>query len=272
MSDIVTIIEPSYKLKFINFKEVWEYRELLWAFVKRDIQIRYKQTLIGGLWAILQPFLAMIIFSFFFGYLAKIPGNGVPYPIFSYAGLVLWSYFTNALSTSSACMIGNAGLVTKVYFPRIILPIAATMVGLIDYVVASMILVGLMFYFHIFPTLAILVLPFVVLLTWMLASGIGFWLSAINVKYRDVGYVVPFFIQMLLFVTPIIYPSAIAPNFQWLLMANPLTGIIETHRALLFGLPIPYVNLMVSICISLVIFFTGSTYFRSVEKYFADII
>lgn len=270
--DKITIIAPSRGISFINLSEIWEYRELLWAFVMRDIQVRYRQTLIGGLWAILQPLTTMVIFSFFFGTVVKIPGGGVPYPIFSYAGLVLWTYFTTSLSAASASMVGSAGLITKVYFPRIIVPLAATIVGILDYSIAITIMIFLMFYFHIFPGITLLLLPIVVALAWFLVSGIGFWLSAINVKYRDVGYVVPFFIQSLLFVTPIIYPVSIAPNFRWLLLLNPMTGIIESHRALLLNQSVPWLELGVSSILVLIIWLSGAAYFKRVERYFADII
>lgn len=273
MSEQVTIIKPSGKLQFINLREIWAYRELLFSFVKRDIQVRYRQTVIGGLWAIVQPLFTMVIFSFFFGHLAKISGGGVPYPIFSYAGLLLWTYFTGAITSSSASMVASASLITKVYFPRIIIPIASTLTGLLDYAVASIVLIGLMFYYQIMPTGQILLVPLTLLLTWMLAMGIGFWLSAMNVKYRDIGYILPFFIQSLLFVTPVIYPSSIAPNFKFLLSLNPMTGIIDAHRAMILGgLPINWVSLGISSVLVIVILVTGAAYFKSVEKYFADII
>jgi lipopolysaccharide transport system permease protein len=269
----VTVIKPTGKLQFLNLREIWPYRELLFSFVKRDIQVRYRQTVIGGLWAIIQPFTHMVIFSFFFGHLAKISGGGVPYPVFSYSGLLLWTYFTNALSVSSGSMVASSSLITKVYFPRIIIPIAATMSGLVDYAVASIILIGLMFYYQIMPTAMILLAPLTLLLTWLLSMGIGFWLSAINVKYRDVGYILPFCIQLLLFVTPVIYPSSIAPNFKILLSLNPMTGIIDAHRAMMLGgLPVDWGALFISTFLVIIILFTGSAYFKSVEKYFADII
>lgn len=269
----VTIIKPTGKLQFLSLKEIWPYRELLFTFVKRDIQVRYRQTVIGGLWAIIQPLSTMVIFSFFFGHLAKISGGGVPYPIFSYAGLLLWTYFTGAVSASSASMVASAALITKVYFPRILIPIAATMTGLLDYLVASVVLIGLMLYYQIMPTAQIFLVPLTLLLTWLLAMGIGFWLSAINVKYRDVGYILPFFIQLMLFVTPVIYPSSIAPNFKFLLSLNPMTGIIDAHRAMILGgLPIDWGALGLSAILVIIILFTGSAYFKSVEKYFADII
>jgi len=265
----VTIIKPTSKLQFINLKELWPYRELLFSFVKRDIQVRYRQTVIGGLWAIIQPLSTMVIFSFFFGHLAKISGGGVPYPIFSYAGLLLWTYFTGAISASSASMVASAGLITKVYFPRIIIPMAATITGLLDYAVASIVLIGLMLYYQIMPTGLILLVPITLLLTWMLAMGMGFWLSAMNVKYRDIGYI----LQSMLFVTPVIYPSSIAPNFKFLLSLNPMTGIIDAHRSMIIGgMPVNWGALGISAILVLAILLTGSAYFKSVEKYFADII
>lgn len=268
-----TIIKPTNKLQFLNIQEIFNYRELLFSLVKRDLQVRYRQTIIGGLWAIVQPLTTMIIFSFFFGHLANISGGGVPYPIFSYAGLLLWTYFTGAITASSASMVASSSLITKVYFPRIIIPIAATITGLVDYAVASLVLIVLMFYYQIIPTAQILLVPLTLLLTWFLAMGMGFWLSAINVKYRDVGYVLPFFIQLMLFVTPVIYPSSIAPNFRSVLALNPMTGIIDAHRAMILGgLPINWGALGISAVLVILIFVTGSAYFKKVERYFADII
>lgn len=268
-----TIIKPTNKLQFLNIQEIFSYRELLFSLVKRDLQVRYRQTIIGGLWAIVQPLTTMIIFSFFFGHLANISGGGVPYPIFSYAGLLLWTYFTGAITASSASMVASSSLITKVYFPRIIIPIAATITGLVDYAVASLVLIVLMFYYQIMPTAQMLLVPLTLLLTWFLAMGMGFWLSAINVKYRDVGYVLPFFIQLMLFVTPVIYPSSIAPNFRSVLALNPMTGIIDAHRAMILGgLPINWVALGISAVLVILIFVTGSAYFKKVERYFADII
>ena len=268
-----TIIKPTNKLQFLNIQEIFNYRELLFSLVKRDLQVRYRQTIIGGLWAIVQPRTTMIILSFFFGHLANISGGGVPYPIFSYAGLLLWTYFTGAITASSASMVASSSLITKVYFPRIIIPIAATITGLVDYAVASLVLIVLMFYYQIMPSTQILLVPLTLLLTWFLAMGMGFWLSAINVKYRDVGYVLPFFIQLMLFITPVIYPSSIAPNFRSVLALNPMTGIIDAHRAMILGgLPINWGALGISAVLVILIFVTGSAYFKKVERYFADII
>lgn len=269
----ITIIKPSPKLSFPDLKEAWKYRELLFTFVKRDLTVRYRQTIIGGIWAVIQPITTMIIFSFFFGYLAQISGDGVPYPVFSYSGLVLWIYFANALSAASGSVVAAAGLFTKVYFPRLIVPIAASMTGIVDYIIALLILFGLMIFYHITPPLMIIFLPLLVLLTWLLATGIGFWLSAINVRYRDVGFIMPFFIQLMMYVTPVIYPVSIAPNYKHILALNPMTGIIEAHRALILGIhDINYTSLVFSVVITLIIFTTGAIYFRSVERKFADIV
>lgn len=273
MSDVITVIKPSRKLSIINFREVWQYRELLFSLVKRDIQVRYRQTVIGGAWAIMQPFTTMIVFSFFFGKLAGISGGGVPYPIFSYAGLILWTYFTGALTAASNSMVASSSLITKVYFPRIIIPIAATITPLIDYAVASIVLVVMLVYFQITPPLIVLALPITVLLTWFLTMGMSFWLSSLNVKYRDIGFILPFFIQLLLFVTPVIYPSSIAPNFKNLLYLNPMTGVMDAHRNMILGsLPVDWVSICISTILILLIFFSGSVYFKRVERYFADII
>jgi lipopolysaccharide transport system permease protein len=268
-----TIIGGEKKLQFIDVRELWEFRELLWSLVVRDIKVRYKQTIIGGLWAILQPFVTMVIFSIFFGLILKVPTNGVPYPVFSYSGLILWTYFTGSVASASGSLVASGSLITKVYFPKIIIPLAAAITGLIDYLISGIVLIFLLLYFNMVPPATIIFLPFIALLTTLLASGIGFWLSAINVKYRDVGYVIPFFIQSLLFLTPVIYPISISPRFRNILLMNPMTGIIEAHRSMIIGTtPIVWSSLLLSIFISIIIFISGAMYFKSVEKYFADII
>lgn len=273
MSEKITVIQPKGRFQFIDVKEIWEYRELFWTFVKRDIQVRYKQTFIGGLWAILQPFVTMVVFSFFFGTIMNVASDGVPYPIFSYSGLILWMYFTSAVSSASGSLIGSANLITKVYFPRIIIPLSATMTGLVDYIISALLLVFLLVYFQIVPSIFIFLIPLLAVLTWLFASGIGLWLSAINVKYRDVRYAVPFFIQLGLFFTPVIYPVSIAPRFKQLLYLNPMTGYIEAHRSLILGLNnFNWSSLLIALLISIIVFISGAFYFKSVEKYFADII
>jgi len=269
----VTIIKPKKGLIPIDFKEIYKHRELLWAFIVRDIKVKYKQTVIGGLWAILQPFLTMVIFSFFFGKIAKIPSEGVPYPIFSYSGLLLWTYFANSVSNASNSMVGGASLITKVYFPRIILPISATLRGLLDYAIAGLIIFGFMFFYKFTPSIYLFLLPLILFFTWMLAAGIGFWLSAIDVKYRDVKYVFPFFIQLWIYATPVIYPASVAGKFEWVVKLNPMSGLIEAHRAMILGHQgINFGMLGISALFAVIIFISGAFYFKSVERYFADII
>jgi lipopolysaccharide transport system permease protein len=272
MSETITVIQPSNKWKLLDLKEIWNYRELLYAFVKRDVTAKYRQTFVGAGWAIIQPFMTMVIFSFFFGKLAKMPSDGVPYPIFSYAGLLLWTYFSNALSGAANSMVGASGLITKVYFPRIIVPLATTLQFMIDYFVATIILFVMMFIYHVPLTIGLLGLPFIVFFTWLLAAGSGFILTAINVRYRDVQYIVPFFISLLMYVTPVIYPASVADRFRFILAINPMTGLIETHRALILSQPIPWNELGLSIVYTLIIFIVGSLYFKKVERGFADVI
>jgi lipopolysaccharide transport system permease protein len=268
-----TEIKPESKLSFFDAKEVYQYRELFLTLALRDIKVKYKQTVIGALWAIIQPLTTMIIFSFFFGKIAQIPSDGVPYPVFSYSGLLLWMFFANSLSAASQSMISSSNLISKVYFPRLIVPIASTLSNVVDYFIASIILFFLMLFFNLTPSLGIVLTPLVLFLTWMLANGIGFFLTAVNVKYRDVRYAVPFFIQLLIYVTPVIYPISVAGQFKWLVSLNPMSGLIEAHRALILGNQAVNIEmLLVSALITIVIFIFGLYYFKSVERYFADII
>jgi lipopolysaccharide transport system permease protein len=271
--DDLTIIKPRKFFVSIDFKEIYRYRELFVILALRDVKVRYKQTVFGGLWAIAQPLLTMIIFSFFFGNLAKMQSESVPYPIFSYSGLLLWTFFANSVNVASSSLINDTRLISKVYFPRLILPISTTLVCLVDYFVAGIILVGMMVYYK-FPLLSsvIVIIP-ILIFTWILASGMGLFFSAVNIKYRDVKYVVPFFFQLLIFATPVIYPLSVSGRFRWLLWLNPMSGYIEAHRAALIGLhPIDWPMMGVSVLITIIIFITGLAYFKSVERYFADII
>lgn len=268
----ITIIKPSKKLSFVDFKEMWEYRELLLTFSLRDIKIRYKQTLIGGTWAIMQPFAQMVIFSFFFGKLAKIPSDGIPYPIFSYAGLLLWTFFSNCLSATSNSMVASAAIIKKVYFPRLITPIASTLVYVVDYLIAFTVLLGLMSFYKFSVTISFLLLPLVLFFTWLLALGMGFFLSAVNVKYRDVGLALPFFIQLFMYITPVIYPSSVAGQFQWIVDLNPMSGFIEAHRALILGLPFDIHRMIIPFGFMVVFLILGMFYFRKTEREFVDII
>ncbi|HRI05844.1 MAG TPA: ABC transporter permease [Candidatus Dojkabacteria bacterium] len=271
--DNVTVIKAKKGLAHFDLKELWQYRELFGVLAMREFQVRYKQTLIGVLWAIIRPLLTMVVFTFLFGKIAQIPSDGVPYPIFSYSGLVLWTYFSAAVAQSSSSMVGNSKLITKVYFPRAIIPASSTIVGLIDYVISFTIVFAMMIYYGYPLTWSLLLIPVVVFITWILSVGIGLWFSALNVKYRDVQYALPFFTQTLMYITPVIYPVSLAGNYQWILALNPLSGLIEAHRALILGsLSVDWGLLGISTVITLLVFISGYMYFKYVEKYFADII
>ena len=273
-SSQIIIIEPARGWKFINLKEVWQYRELLYFLTKRDIKVKYKQTILGGLWAIIQPFFTMVVFTLFFGRLAKIPSEGVPYPIFVYSGLLPWTYFANAITMSGNSLVGNVNLITKVYFPRIIIPVSASLAGLLDFFIAMMVLAGLMIYYHFVPGIEILVFPILVLLTFLCAVGVGAWLSALNVQYRDIRYVIPFLIQIWLFISPVIYPvSMVNVKYQWLMALNPMAGVIKAYRASVLGhIPIDWGLLCISSFIIILILISGCYYFKKMERYFADVI
>jgi lipopolysaccharide transport system permease protein len=261
-------------MSFVWIKEFWEYRELFFFLVWRDVKIRYKQTVLGAAWAIIQPVFMMVVFTLFFGRMAKMPSDGIPYPLFSYSALLPWTYFSTSVSLSGNSLISGANLVRKVYFPRVALPAASTFGGLVDFAIAFFVLLGLMFYYGITPGWGLLLWPVLMIPLVMLALGIGMILSSLNVKYRDIKYAIPFFVQTLLFVTPIIYPTSIASGrLRLLLSFNPLTGIIEAFRASI--LPTREMNwplLGLSVAITLMIFVVGALYFRKTEKEFADVI
>lgn len=273
-SDFELVIRPKYGLLDINWKELKEYHELLFFLALREIKIRYKQTVMGASWAVLQPLFTMIVFTLIFGGLAQMPSEGIPYALFSYSGLLLWTYFQNALSGAGNSLVGNAQLLSKVYMPRLFIPTAPCLAGIVDYGIAMTILAVMMVYYQFVPTAAILLLPVIVFLTLLLAAGTGYWLSSICVKYRDVKFALPFFIQLLMFVSPVIYPASIVGgNLQWLLALNPLTGLLNAHRAVLLGhVPVDYVGLAISAATTLAIFFSGVLYLRRTEKYFADLV
>jgi lipopolysaccharide transport system permease protein len=259
----------------IDFKELWFYRELAYFFVWREIKIRYKQTVVGFAWAIFKPLTTMLIFTFFFGKLAKIPSDGIPYPIFVYIGLLLWDYFAFGLNHSSESMVGNANIIQKVYFPRLIIPISSSLIGLVDFAIASIVLFGLMIYYHYIPNVAgIFYLPLLLLITFFSSVGLGCFFASINVKYRDVRYIIPFFMQMFMFLTPVIYPVSMAGSkFKWLLALNPMAGVIEFARAVILGTRnMDWPMLLMSMIISVGLFIFGIYYFRKTENYFADII
>ncbi len=273
-TDFELIIRPKYGLLDINWKELKEYHELLFFLALREIKIRYKQTIMGASWAVLQPLFTMIVFTLIFGGLAQMPSEGIPYALFSYSGLLLWTYFQNSLSSAGNSLVGNAGLLSKVYMPRLFIPTAPCLAGIVDYGIAMSILAVMMIYYHFVPTAAVLLLPVIVFLTLLLAAGSGFWLSSICVKYRDVKFALPFFIQLLMFVSPVIYPTDIlSGNLQWLLSLNPLTGLLNAHRAVLLGhAPVDYIGLGVSAGFTVLIFVSGVLYLRRTERYFADLV
>lgn len=257
----------------LDLKSLWAYRELLYFLTWRDVKIRYKQTLLGATWAIIQPLFTMIIFTIFFGKLAGMPSDNIPYPLFAYAGLLPWTFFSNAVTGSGNSLVGSAHLITKVYFPRMIIPGAAVAAGLIDLAIAFGILIVLMIYYGVGLTLNLLMLPVLVILTTLLAIGIGMWTSALNVKYRDIRYVLPFATQLLMFATPIIYPISIVPEkWRWLLRLNPLSGLIDGYRSSFFGSPFDWLSLAVSCVITILVLIYAAYDFRRMEQTFADIV
>lgn len=268
------IIKPRKKWFDLNLKELWFYRELAFIFAWRDIKVRYKQTAIGIIWAILQPVLTVAIFSFFFGKLANLPSDGIPYPVFAFVGIVFWSYFSISLTNSSNTIIENENIVKKIYFPRLILPLASAITPLIDLFIALLVLVALMLYYGFVPTLlSIIFIPFLLLISLLASSGMGLFLASINFKYRDVRYALPFFIQLFMYLTPVIYPpSILGEKYQWILSLNPMTGVIETARAVFFGVnPINFNSLFISIGISIALFLFGVFRFKKTERFFADL-
>lgn len=269
-----TVIRPKKTLSLQDFKEIWSHRELLYFFTWRDFKVRYKQTFIGVAWALFQPIMSMVVFSLFFGKLAGVPSDGVPYPIFVYVGLLFWQFFSDALNDTSNSLISNQSIVTKVYFPRLILPISTVATKLVDFGIAAVILIGLMFYYHFVPSLeGLLLLPLLLIITFASALGGGLFLASINVRYRDVRYILPYFIQLLLFVTPVIYSASIAGKYSWVLAFNPMSGVIQSARAaFLHTAPINWLLITISLVASIMILVVGTIVFKKTERFFADII
>ena len=269
-----TVIKPKKLFSFSDLSEVWNYRELLYFFTWRDLKVRYKQTAIGALWAIFQPFITMVVFSVFFGGLLGIPSDGVPYPIFVYTGLLFWQFFSSALSDTSNVLIANQAIITKVYFPRLLLPLSSVATKFIDFAIASVILVGMMIYYGYMPHISgLLILPLLLIITFMASIGLGLVLASVNVKYRDVRYALPFFIQILMFVTPVIYPASIAGKYSWILALNPMMGVIQSARAALLGTTVLNWTLVaISLVATFVLMIIGIYTFKKTERYFADII
>lgn len=273
-NDRVTVIQPKKLFSFRDIKEVWEYRELLYFLTVRDLKVRYKQTTIGVLWAVFQPFLIMVVFSVFFGQMLGVDSNGAPYPIFVYTGLLFWQFFSSALSDTSNVLITNQAIITKVYFPRLLLPLSTVLTKFIDFIISAVILAGMMVYFNYTPQLiSIIIIPILLIITFMASVGLGLFLASINVKYRDVRYALPFFIQMLLFVTPVIYPASIAGTYSWILALNPMMGVIQSARATLLGTTeLNWILILISLAATFILLLFGIYVFKKTERYFADII
>ena len=270
----VTYIKPMSGWSGLQLNELWRYRELLLYFAWRDIKVRYKQTILGASWAIIQPFFTMVIFSLFFGRLAKVPSDGLPYPIFSYAALVPWTFFSNALTQASNSLVAGANMIKKIYFPRLTMPIATVLAGVVDFILAFVVLISMMLFYGLTPTINVLWLPFFLLMALVTSLGAGLWLSALNVQFRDVRYAVPFLTQAWLFATPIAYPSSLLPEF-WrpFYGLNPMVGVVEGFRWALLGTdtaPGPIVA--VSSLVALAFLVSGAFYFRRMEKTFADVV
>jgi len=269
----LVVIQPSKKWNLLSLKDIWAYRELLFFLTWRDVKVRYKQTALGAAWAILQPLFMMVIFTIFFGRLAGVGSSGIPYPLFALAGLVPWTFFSNAITASGNSLVGSAHLITKVYFPRLIVPAAAMLAGLVDFLLAFLLLCLLMLYYRVTITVQILFLPVLVLMTALFSLGVGTWMSALNVKYRDVRFALPFLIQLWLFVSSVILPSSsIPPKWRWLLNLNPMSGIIEGYRSALFGLPFDWPALSIAAVLTLLVLLYAIYAFSRVERSFADII
>jgi lipopolysaccharide transport system permease protein len=269
----VTRIAPSRGWRTLNVKELWAYRELLWVLTTRDIKVRYKQTVLGFAWAIIQPVMMMVVFSIFFGRLAGMPSDGYPYPVFVYAGLLPWTFFANAISSSGNSLVGSAQLVSKVYFPRLIIPLASVGGGLVDFAISTSVLLLLMVWYGVAWGAELLVAPLLVAGVILVALAVGIFLSALTVAYRDFRYVVPFLVQLWMFATPVVYPASLVPeNWRWLLFLNPMAGIIEGFRAAFLGQGLDVSAFLTSFGIAVILFFIGVAYFEKVERGFADII
>jgi lipopolysaccharide transport system permease protein len=270
----LTVIQPSRGLVSLRLKDLWEYRELLYFMIWRDIKVRYKQTALGAAWAVLQPLLTMVVFTIFFGKLAKVPSDGIPYPIFSFCALLPWQLFARSLTESSNSLVANQRLITKIYFPRLVIPLAAVLAGLIDFAITFLVLVGMIFYYGIFPGLALLALPLFLLLAIVTSLAASLWLSALNVQYRDIKYTLPFLVQFWLFASPIAYSSSLVPA-PWRILygLNPMVGVVEGFRWSLLGRTAAVWPLVITSAVLVGgLLWGGLIYFRQMEKTFADVV
>ena len=272
------VIRPTRGLAALNLGAVWEYRELLYFLAWRDVKVRYKQTALGVLWVVLQPLVSMSIYTILFGRLLAVPSGDAPYAVFAFAGLLPWTYFASALSRSAASLVGSQHLITKVYFPRLVVPLSSVLSSLVDLGVALVLLVGVMIVYGIAPSFRMLVLPALILQAMITAIGFGLWLSALNVRYRDINYLVPFLIQIWMYATPVVYGSNLIPEtFRWVLALNPMTGVVEGFRWALLGRQLDYVNdygllMALSVVITMLVLVSGAFFFRTTERTFADIV
>lgn len=270
----ITIIKPKRGWQLIDFKELNSYRGLFYFLVLRDIKIKYKQTVLGAAWAVIQPFFTMIVFSLFFGRLANVPSDSVPYPVFSYSALVIWVYFSNALSMSANSLVGNTELISKVYFPRMIVAVSPVIAGLLDFMISLIVLFIMMLFYGIRLTPYLALFPVLTGLAMMIAGGAGMWLAALNAQYRDIKYTVPFLVQLWMYVSPIVYPVSMVPEkLRFWYALNPMAGIVEGFRSILLGtIPFPLPMVIISAVSAVLILLTGAMYFRKMERTFADVI
>lgn len=271
----VTTIVPHRGWRVLGLAELWAHRELLGFLCWRDVKVRYKQTVLGAAWAVLQPVMTMVVFSIFFARLAHVSSAGLPYPLFAFAGLLPWTFFANAISAAGQSVVGNERLITKVYFPRLIIPLSSVTAGLVDFAIACGMLGLLMAYYGVAPSLTLAAAPLMVLGLYLAAAGVGTMLAALNVAYRDFRYLVPFLVQLWLFATPTVYmdaAAAVSPSWHYLLPLNPAYGLIAGFRAAVLGTPLDLYSLSVSLAVSAALFTAGTLYFRRVEQYFADVI
>lgn len=269
----ITVIEPQKGWRTLDLKELWAYRELLYVLAQRDIKVRYKQTVLGVAWAVIQPLTTMLLFTLIFGRLAKIPSDGLPYPIFVYAALLPWTFFANAISTSGNSLVGQQHLISKVYFPRLIIPLSSIGTGLTDFAISAVIMLLLMIYYDVGWTLNLLALPLLIIAVFFIALGVGTLLSALTVSYRDFRFVIPFMVQFWMFATPVVYPASLFPEqWRWVLYINPMAGLIEGFRSAFLGLPFDLPGISISMSVAVVIFLLGIFYFEKMERRFADII
>lgn len=269
----VTVIEPPRGWHMLDWRELWAYRELLWVLTARDVKVRYKQSVLGAGWAIIRPFTTMVIFSVVFGQLAKMPSDGMPYPVFVYAALLPWTFFSTAITTSAQSLVGSSHLVSKVYFPRLIIPLASAGAGLVDLLISTAILLLMMLWYGVGWSWNLLAAPLLLLAVVFAALGIGTLLSALTVAYRDFTHITPFLVQIWMYVTPVVFPVSLVPKeWQWLLYLNPMTGLVEGFRSAFLGKPFDLSGLAVSLAVAVALFAIGVAYFERVERRFADII